>query len=93
MHFDMQEFARSHAYVTSPRDVSLTLPGVTDMMTGSVSSVDPPKRRRLLSELEAPTSLQPHACSVDDVLQLLQLLYAISKDSSMDSNLLGKSIV
>ena len=48
-----------------------------------------PKRRRLLSEMEAPVSLQPNACSVEDVLQLMQLLYAVSSDASMDNNLLG----
>ena len=55
----------------------------------SDASCEMPKRRRLLSEIEAPLSPQPNACSVEDVLQLLQLLYAVSKDSSMDSNLLG----
>ena len=46
------------------------------------------KRRRLLSECEAPLS-DRNVCSVDDVLQLLQLLYAIANDSSLEANLLG----
>ena len=48
-----------------------------------------PKRRRLLSEMEAALSPQTNACSVEDVLQLLKLLYAVSSDGSMDNNLLG----
>lgn len=37
-------------------------------------------RVRLLSESEAPPTLDSTACSVEDVLHLLQLLYAVSME-------------
>ena len=63
--------------------------------SGSSGEVVRLRRRRLLSEMDAPLSADNNACSVEDVLQLLQLLYAISRDTTSDqSNILGeKSIV
>ena len=47
-------------------------------------------RRRLLSEADTSfATADPAACSVDDVLQLLQLLYAVANDSSVDNNANG----
>ena len=46
-------------------------------------------RQRLLSEQEAP-ALESSACSVEDVLRLLQLLYAISRDGNIENNTQGK---
>ena len=48
------------------------------------------RRRRLLSEAEAPIVPDSNACSVEDVLQLLQLLYAISRDTTVDNSIMGK---
>lgn len=42
-------------------------------------------RQRLLSEQEA--AHESSACSVEDVLRLLQLLYAISRDGNIENNL------
>lgn len=50
------------------------------------------RRRRLLSESEAPIAADSNACSVEDVLQLLQLLYAISRDTDIDSNITGTAL-
>ena len=44
------------------------------------------RRRRLLSEMDAPLSSDINACTVEDVLQLLQLLYAISRDTMAQQN-------
>lgn len=41
-------------------------------------------RRRLLSEMDASVGGDSSACSVDDVLQLLQLLFAISQDGAVE---------
>ena len=51
------------------------------------------KRQRLLSETEAPTSTDNNACSVEDVLRLLQLLYAISRDGNIENNITGTAIL
>ena len=50
------------------------------------------KRQRLLSETEAPTTTDSNACSVEDVLRLLQLLYAISRDGNIENNITGKNV-
>ncbi len=47
------------------------------------------KRQRLLSETDAPFTTDSNACSVEDVLRLLQLLYAISRDANIESNISG----
>ena len=58
-------------------------------MTHPLSPVDDGtiKRRRLISEQDIMQGLSdPSACTVDDVLQLLQLLYAVSRDITFGSN-------
>ncbi|KAK2190392.1 hypothetical protein NP493_82g04009 [Ridgeia piscesae] len=45
-------------------------------------------QRHILCEADAPKSTEPEACSVNDVLQLLQLLYAISRDGAIENNLI-----
>ncbi|WAR20557.1 HECD1-like protein [Mya arenaria] len=41
---------------------------------------------QIVSEWEAPRSADPAACSVDHVLQLLQRLYALTRDNSTPNN-------
>jgi len=47
-------------------------------------------QRHILCEADAPKSTESEACSVNDVLQLLQLLYAISRDGAIENNLISK---
>ena len=49
-----------------------------------------PKRRRLLTETELVSSSYD---AVEDVLQLLQLLYAISRDAQLENDVKGKQEV
>ena len=74
----------SSAGTTSHAPTSSVL---SDVDNGTVK-----RRRRLLSEIEAPLAADSNACSVEDVLQLLQLLYAVSRDTSAieHNNMLGK---
>lgn len=44
-------------------------------------------RKRLLSDVDRLLLPESAACSVEDVLQLLQMLFAISQDASIDKNL------
>ena len=55
-----------------------------------VSPTPPARRNRLLSENELPQLNDLTACSVEDVLRLLQLLYAIARDANIQNNALGK---
>ena len=45
---------------------------------------------QLLSDWESPRNNDPTACTVDNVLQLLQRLYALSMDQYANSNKFGK---
>ena len=51
------------------------------------------RHQRLLSEADVPSSADINACSVEDVLRLLQLLYAISRDGNIKSNITGSIAV
>lgn len=75
--------------ISAYKDYAYTHNNMTPIKSPSDLSIEAPKRRRLLSEMEAPLTTEANACTVEDILQLLQVLYAVSNDSKMESNLLG----
>lgn len=75
-----------HVLPLQPQDFC-RLYGIRQVSRESCVDHAPARRHRLLSENDGWLGDHMHACSVEDVLRLLQLLYAISRDGSIQNNI------